>query len=70
MRVLDKLAAGLLALLLAWGELLDAAGVIGVVRDHRAVGLHFAFRIPVTGIGVTRSFLASERKLIATTTLT
>ena len=54
------------------GELLDAAaaGVIGVVRDHRAVGLHFAFRISVTGIGVTRNFLASERKLIATTTLT
>ena len=39
-----------------------------MVRDHRAVGLHFAFRISVTEIGVTRNFLDSERKLIATLT--
>lgn len=58
--VLDELTAGLLTLILTAGELLDAAGIISVVRDQRAIEFRLTFRISVTGIGVTSNILASE----------
>ena len=63
MCVLDELAAGLWALILARGKLLNAAGIISVVRDQRAVEFLLTFRISVTGIGVTNNILASERNI-------
>ena len=61
--VLDELAAGLWTLILALGELLNAAGIISVVGDQRAVEFRLTFRISFTGIDVTHNILASENNI-------
>ena len=52
MPVLDELAAGLLALVLAGLELGEGAGVVGVVQDEAAVNQALAGAHPDTGVGL------------------
>ena len=61
MRVLDELAAGHRALLVAGGELPDGAGVVGVERHHRLVlQLHLALGVARAGIDVAYKALVPE----------
>ena len=62
-RVLDELAAGHRALLVAGGELQDGAGIVGVERHHRLVlQLHLALGVARAGIDVAYKALVPETK--------
>ena len=61
MPVLDELAAGMLALVLARLELGEGAGVVGVVQGEAAVNQPLAGAHPHTRVRVTLGPEASDR---------